>query len=116
MLSRSQFLRQSLLGLAASTALVLGVQPVMVTQLYAANDKNENAHAGTFVSADASAKTFVMKDDAGAEHSHTLAADAKVTDPNGQPCKISDLKAGQKIRVTTKEGDPKTAVRVECVT
>lgn len=115
MLSRSQFLHQSLLGLAASLALVLGVQALVTTQAQAA-DKNENSHTGTFVSADGSAKTFVMKDDAGKDHSHTLAPDAKVTDPNGQPCKISDLKAGQKIEVTTKPGDPKTAVRVACVT
>jgi hypothetical protein len=32
---------------------------------------------------------------------------------DGKACKLSDIQAGQKIRVTTKEGDLKTALKVE---
>ncbi len=74
---------------------------------------DEKAHTGTLVSA--SGNEFTMKDDSGSMHSHTLATDAKVTDPNGEPCRISDLKAGQKISVTTEAGNPKVARKVECV-
>jgi uncharacterized protein (TIGR03000 family) len=55
---------------------------------------------------------LVMKGSDGKEHNHTLANDAKVT-IDGKPAKAEDLKANMKIEVTTKEGDPKTAVRIE---
>ena len=45
----------------------------------------------------------------------TLAADAKVTDTDCKACKLDDLKKGQRIRVTTKEGDTKIATRVEAL-
>lgn len=48
---------------------------------------------------------------------HVLyAPDVKATDPDGKPCKITDLKAGQKIEVTTKDGDSTIAIQVACVT
>ena len=34
---------------------------------------------------------------------------------DGKECKLDDLKRGQRIRVTTKEGDLKTATRVEAL-
>jgi predicted secreted protein len=71
----------------------------------------KNSHVGTFVSAKG-ANEFSMKDGE-KEHSHTLAPDAKVVGADGKEMKLADLKAGQKIRVTTKEGDQKTATRVE---
>jgi hypothetical protein len=74
---------------------------------------DKNTHEGTFVKA-TSAKDFVMEDK-GKEHSHTLAADAKVLDVEGKACKLDDFRKGQKIRVTTKEGDAKTATRVEAL-
>lgn len=74
---------------------------------------DKNTHDGTFVKA-TSAKDFVMEDK-GKEHSHTLSVDAKVLDANGKDCKLTDLTKGQKIRVTTKEGDRKTATKVEAL-
>src|SRR5262249_2590760 len=74
-------------------------------------DKDKNTHTGTFVSA--KGKEFTMKDKEGKEHTHTLAADAKCYDADGKPCKLSHFKAGERIRVTTKEGDKTVAVKVE---
>jgi hypothetical protein len=48
----------------------------------------------------------------GKQHSHTVAADAKVT-CDGATCKTEDLKPGAKIRVTTKPEDQHTATKVE---
>ena len=79
-----------------------------------AADKADNTHEGTFVSAKGT-NGFTMADKDGKEHSHTLAPDAKVIGPDGKECKIDELKKGQTIRVTTKEGDLKTATKVEVV-
>jgi ribosome maturation factor RimP len=58
---------------------------------------------------------IVMTDKDGKnEHSHTLAADAKVM-LDGKEAKLTDLKKDQAVRVTTKEGDPTQAVRVEAL-
>ena len=48
-------------------------------------------------------------------HVTLVSADAKVTGPDGKDCKLEDLKKGQRIRVTTKEGDKKVATRVEAL-
>jgi len=77
-----------------------------------ASDKADNTHVGTFVSAKGTTG-FTMADKDGKEHSHTLAPDAKVIGPDGKESKIDALKKGQTIRVTTKEGDLKTATKVE---
>ena len=50
----------------------------------------------------------------GKSHSHTVAADAKVT-CDGATCKTEDLKPGAKIRVTTKPEDKHTATKVESI-
>ena len=50
----------------------------------------------------------------GKSHSHTVAADAKVTS-DGAACKAEDLKPGAKIRVTTKPEDKHTAPKVESI-
>lgn len=73
---------------------------------------DKNVHTGTFISAKGNEFTMKEKEK---EHSHVLAADGKVTGPDGKDCKLEDLKAGQKIRVTTKEGDAKTALKVEAM-
>jgi len=78
-----------------------------------ADETDKNSHDGTFVLA-TSDTAFVMADK-GKEHSHTLSADAKVIGPDGKACKLADLKKGQKIRVTTKEGDKKVATKVEAL-
>jgi len=92
----------SLFLLAVALALFVGA-PLL------AQDKN--THDGTFVKA-VSDKEFVMEDK-GKEHTHTLSADAKVIGPDDKECKLEDLKKGQKIRVTTKEGDKTIATKVQ---
>jgi hypothetical protein len=72
-----------------------------------------NTHEGTFVSA--TDKEFTMADKAGKEHTHTLGEGAKVVGEDGKEAKLADFKKGQKIKVTTKEGDAKTATKVEAV-
>ena len=75
--------------------------------------KAGDAHEGTFVSA--SGKTFKMKHKGEEkDHEHTLAANAKVTN-DGKDAKLEELKAGQRIRVTTAADDVKTATRVEAL-
>ena len=69
-------------------------------------------HDGKFVSV--TGDQLVMANKNGKEHSHTLAADAKVT-CDGIACKAADLKAGMKIRVTTKKDDKKVATQVEAL-
>src|SRR5262245_64274408 len=76
-------------------------------------DDKDNIHTGKFLSA--SGQSFKMEDKGGKEHSHTLAANAKVLGADGKDCKLSDFQKGQDIRVTTREGDRTTAVRVEAI-
>lgn len=71
-----------------------------------------NSHDGKLVSMDA--KSFEMTGQDGKKHSHTLASNAKVT-CDGKPCKLSDLKAGMKIRVTTSPSDKNSAVKVQAL-
>src|SRR5688500_15595086 len=96
----------SLLLLAAALAAFLGAP-------LAADEKaDKNTHTGTFVSAKGNEFTMEAK---GKEHSHTLAEGAKVYVDNGKEGRLEDLRKGQVIRVTTREGDPKTATKVEVV-
>jgi len=73
----------------------------------------DNTHQGTFVMAKGD-KEFVMEDK-GKEHTHTLTPDAKLIGLDGKDAKLSDFKKGQKIKVTTKEGDKKIVTRVEVI-
>jgi len=81
-----------------------------VTAPAVAREKGDT-HEGTFVKGDAKAFTMKGKDDK--EHSHDLAADAKVT-LDGKDAKIGDLKAGTKIKVTL--GADKKATKIEAST
>jgi len=74
---------------------------------------DRNTHTGTFVRA-VGAREFAMEDK-GKEHSHTLSADARLIGLDGKEWKLADFKKGQRIRVTTREGDMKTATRVEAL-
>jgi hypothetical protein len=62
----------------------------------------------------ASGGKLVVSGSDGKEHSHTLAKDAKLTN-TGEACKSEDLKAGHKIRVTTKQDDRNVVTAVECL-
>lgn len=84
--------------------------PVLV-----AKDTAESAdvtHDGKVVSV--TGDKLVMSNKEGKEHSHTLSKDAKVT-CDAKPCKVGDLKAGMKIRVTTKGDDKQIATHVEAI-
>ncbi len=116
MQSRKEFLGQMAAGLAVVTAAAFGASPLFGGDVSSPAALAANVHTGVFVSADPEGKGFTMRDDAGVTHKHTLAPDAKVTDPEGKPCKITDLKAGQKIEVTTKDGDSTIALKLACVT
>lgn len=59
-------------------------------------------------------RKLVMKNNEGKEYSHTLATDAKVT-CDGTTCKAEELKAGRKIRVTTKKEDSSVATGIEAL-
>lgn len=78
-------------------------------------DKNEtfaNTHDGKVVSITSS--KLMMSDKDGKEHSHSVTTDTKVT-CDGKVCKTSDLKAGMKIRVTTKKTDAGAAIGIEAI-
>jgi hypothetical protein len=76
-----------------------------------AEEKKADVHEGTFVKAAADGKSFTMKGKDDKESSHDLAADAKVT-YDGGATKITDLKAGTKIKVTILDNK---AVKVEAL-
>lgn len=95
---------------SAATALlalaIIASAPVM------ADDKDQ-VHTGKFISA--TGKSFKMEHKDGKEHTHTVADDAKILNAEGKECRLSEFTRGQEIRVTTREGDKTTAVRVEAV-
>lgn len=71
-----------------------------------------DTHDGQLVSM--AGRKFVMTGQDGKEHSHTLATNAAVT-CDGKPCQMSELKAGMKIRVTTRHTDAGTATEIEAL-
>ncbi len=77
-----------------------------------AEDKTET-HEGKVVSVKGNQLT--MTDQTGTEVTHTLAADAKVTQ-DGKPATLADLKPGTTVRVTTPQDNRETALRVEAQT
>ena len=79
---------------------------------FTAEDAKEATHDGTIVSITSTELVMKGKDDK--EHTHTLAKSAKMT-LDGKNCKAEDLKAGLKIRVTTRTGDAKAATNVEAI-
>lgn len=76
------------------------------------NAHQANWHEGTVVSV--TGDKLIMKGRRGNEHTHTLAADAKVT-CDGKACKLSDLKAGERVRVQTMASDKNMATRVDAL-
>ena len=55
---------------------------------------------------------LVMISQAGTNYSHTLAKDSKLT-CDGRVCQAKDLKAGRKIRVTTKTDDRNVVIGID---
>src|SRR5947208_648721 len=77
------------------------------------NKDNKNQMEGKVVRIEGN-KIVMTDKDGKNEHTHTLAADAKVM-RDGKDSKLTDLKKDQQVRVTTKEGDATQAVRVEAL-
>ena len=71
----------------------------------------DGTHDGVLVSISGD-KLVMTAGKEGKEHSHTLARDIKLT-LDGKACKAADLKAGAKIRVTTRGGDKQLATQIE---
>lgn len=92
--------------------MVAGVVACICVVNVQAKDVEDPTHDGKVVSATGS--ELVMSDKNDKEHSHTLSADTQLT-LDGKDCKAEDLKAGMKIRVTTKSGNKKAATRVEAI-
>ncbi|HMP78146.1 MAG TPA: hypothetical protein PKD54_01720 [Pirellulaceae bacterium] len=69
-------------------------------------------HDGKVVSV--TGNQLVMTGEDGKEHSHKLAADAKLT-LDGKSCLLADLKPGTRIRVTTQGADSTAAIRIEAI-
>ena len=72
----------------------------------------EKVTDGTMVSVKGGELTITDKE--GKEHRHALAANAKVT-CDAQACGTADLKAGMRIRVTTRNDAPHAATRIEAL-
>ena len=90
----------------------LAVAMFMAAPALAEKAADQATHDGKVVSV--TADTIVMTGKDGKEHTHALAADAKVT-CDGKECKLKELKPGMKIRVTTKKEDKKEATRIEAL-
>jgi CTP-dependent riboflavin kinase len=93
-------------GAAALTLTLLVGSPAL------AKDVADRSHDGKVVSITNEKLTMTDKD--GKEHSHVVAADSKVC-LDGKAIKIADLKAGMRIRVTTKSDSKDVAARIEAI-
>jgi flagellar hook assembly protein FlgD len=71
----------------------------------------DNTHSGVVVSVSDGKLTMADKDGKN-EHAHSVAKDAKIT-CDGKECKLDDLKKGETVTVTTKDGDPTVAVKID---
>ena len=72
----------------------------------------EDSHEGMVVKAGDGKLTMTDKDGKN-EHTHDVAADAKIS-CDGKDCKLEDLKKGTKVKVTTaKKGDKTAATKIE---
>jgi hypothetical protein len=92
-----------LIALVATAALA-----VFTNVSLAAKEDAGDTHSGVVVSA-ADGKLTMTDKDGKNEHSHDVAADAKIS-CDGKECKLEDLKKGCTVKVTTKE---KKAVKIE---
>lgn len=73
-------------------------------------EASAHMHEGKVVSITGS--TLVMTNQHGKECSHNVAADAKVT-CDDVVCRTEDLKAGARIRLTTRSDDKHMAIKIE---
>jgi hypothetical protein len=94
------------MALTAAAALVVFASAALADKV----EKADDTKAGTFVSFKDGTLTWTNKD--GKDVKATLAKDAKIT-CDGKDCKLDDLKKGATITVTTKDGDPTVAVKID---
>lgn len=71
---------------------------------------DDNTHEGKVVSA--AGGKLVMTDKDGKEATHTVAPEAKITF-DGKECKLTDLKKGTFVKVTTAKDDKTVAIAIE---
>jgi len=76
-----------------------------------APDPDHDTHEGKFVRI---AGGRVVTKFEGIEHSHRMAADARVT-RDGKPYKVEDLKRGNQLRITTRKDNKTLAIEIECI-
>lgn len=81
-----------------------------------ADEEKGDTHEGKIVRIDKDQLVMTDKDDK--EHKHNLNKDVKLRLDNKDVTftDITDFKAGMKIRVTTKKGDPNAVLKIECLT
>lgn len=78
---------------------------------YETSAADNDTHEGKFVRI---AGGKIVTKFEGVEHSHRMAADARVT-RDGKPYKIEDLKRGNHLRITTRRDNKTLAVEIECI-
>ena len=99
-------IRRTMLALAAAAVVV------WATPVYAEEEEKPGTHEGKVVKVDGTKLTMTDKEGK-KEHTHVIPADAKIT-LDGKEAKLSDLKAGAKLKVTTeKKGDKIQVVKIE---
>ncbi len=107
----------SLCLVVLAVALFVAVPALADNPKAGAADKDKadaNTHMGKVVKVEGNKLIMVGKDGKD-EHTHTLAPDAQIT-LDGKEAKLTDLRKDLFVRVTTKEGDKNTALRVEAQT
>jgi hypothetical protein len=96
---------------------VSGADKQLVTRVEGLDKNSEfavsNRHEGKVVKITGN-KLVMTGVEGSAEHTCTLAVDAKVT-CDGEACKPADLKAGMRIRVTLESADTHVATQVEAL-
>jgi len=94
------------------TMLALAVAAFVAWSVPALAEDKAGTHEGKIVKVEAGKLTMTDKDGKN-QHTHAVPADAKITF-DGKEAKLEDLKAGQKVKVTTeKKGDKIQVVKVE---
>lgn len=79
---------------------------------FAGTEEKEATHDGTVVKI--SSSELVMNNKENKEHTHTLSPETTMT-LDGKDCKVADLRAGLKIRVTTVASDKKAVSHIEAI-
>jgi hypothetical protein len=90
--------------------MLCGCLVAMATVAIAAEEKKGGTHEGTVVKTEEG--KLVMNDKAGKEHSHMIGKDAKVT-LDGESSKLTDLKKGDKVTVTTDDSGKVTKIEAK---